>query len=93
VRVLELGSYHAIVACVASGAGFAIVPQSVLATVQCALVAIHSLPKVLSDVSTPLIWRTGEHTPPVVALRELMRTSSSTERQPPRPGIRGARER
>src|SRR5678816_4904403 len=57
VRVLELASYHAIVACVASGAGIAIVPQSVLATVQCALVAVYSLPKVLSDVSTPLIWR------------------------------------
>jgi DNA-binding transcriptional LysR family regulator len=84
VRVLELGSYHAIVACVASGAGIAIVPQSVLATVQCALVAIHPLPKVLSDVSTPLIWRSGEQTPPVVALRELMRTMSSMVDNPPR---------
>jgi len=78
VRVLELGSYHAIVACVASGAGIAIVPPSVLATVQCALVATHSLPKVLSAVSTPLIWRSGEHTPSVVALRELVRTMSAT---------------
>ena len=76
VRVLELGSYHAIVACVASGAGVAIVPQSVLATVQCDLVAVHRLPKVLSDVVTPLIWRSGEHTPPVVALREVMRSAS-----------------
>jgi len=84
VRVLELGSYHAIVACVASGAGIAIVPQSVLATVQCALVAIHPLPKVLSDVSTPLIWRSSEQTPPVVALRELMRTMSSMVDNPPR---------
>jgi len=84
VRVLELGSYHAIVACVASGAGIAIVPQSVLATVQCALVAIHPLPKVLSDVSTPLLWRSGEQTPPVVALRELMRTMSSMVDNPPR---------
>jgi DNA-binding transcriptional LysR family regulator len=83
VRVLELGSYHAIVACVAAGAGIAIVPQSVLATVQSDLVAIHSLPKVLSDVSTPLIWRSGEQTPPVVALRELMRTVSSTSGRPP----------
>lgn len=82
VRVLELGSYHAIVACVASGAGIAIVPQSVLATVQCALVAIHSLPKVLSDVSTPLIWRSGEQAPPVVALRELTRKMSSIPERP-----------
>jgi DNA-binding transcriptional LysR family regulator len=92
MRVLELGSYHAIVACVASGAGIAIVPQSVLATVQCALVAIHRLPKVFSDVSTPLIWRSGEHTPPVVALRELMRTISSAADQPP-PSRGAARSR
>ena len=90
VRVLELGSYHAIVACVASGAGIAIVPQSVLATVQSALVAIHPLPKVLSDVSTPLIWRAGEHAPPVVALRELMRTMASTAARSSRLGARGA---
>jgi DNA-binding transcriptional LysR family regulator len=82
VRVLELGSYHAIVACVASGAGVAIVPQSVLATVQSALVAIHSLPKVLSDVSTPLIWRSGEQGAAVVALRELVRTMPVVGRSP-----------
>jgi DNA-binding transcriptional LysR family regulator len=82
VRVLELGSYHAIVACVASGAGVAIVPQSVLATVQCALVATHPLPKVLSDVSTPLIWRLREQTSSVFALRELMRISSMAGRPP-----------
>ena len=70
---MELGSYHAIVACVAAGAGVAIVPESVLGTVQSALVAVHSLPKVLSDVATPLIWRTGEAAAPVVALRELVR--------------------
>ena len=80
VRVLELASYHAIVACVASGTGVAIVPQSVLATVQCALVAVHSLPKVLSDVLTPLIWRSGEQIAAVVSLRELMRTMSTTGR-------------
>jgi DNA-binding transcriptional LysR family regulator len=84
VRVLELGSYHAIVACVASGAGVAIVPHSVLATVQCALVAIHSLPKVLSEVSTPLIWRSGEHTAPVVALRELIRSMPAVAVRKPR---------
>ena len=33
-RVLDLGSYHAIVACVAAGTGIALVPESVLATVQ-----------------------------------------------------------
>jgi DNA-binding transcriptional LysR family regulator len=84
LRVLELGSYHAIVACVASGTGVAIVPQSVLATVQSSRVAIYPLPKVLSDVVTPLIWRFGENVPPVNALRELIGTVTAGPR--PRSG-------
>ena len=80
LRVLELSSYHAIVACVASGTGVAIVPQSVLATVQSSRVAIYPLPKVLSEVVTPLIWRLGESAPPVNALRELIGTVAAGPR-------------
>jgi DNA-binding transcriptional LysR family regulator len=72
VRVLELGSYHAIVACVASGTGIALVPESVLDTVQAAEVARHRLPKVHAEVTTPLIWRTAETTPAIVALRTVL---------------------
>lgn len=86
VRTLELGSYHAIVACVAAGAGYAVVPESVLATVQCAQVARHPLPKVLAEVVTPLIWRRGEQTPAVAALcataKELARGYASSGVQP-----------
>jgi DNA-binding transcriptional LysR family regulator len=71
VRVLELSSYHAIVACVAAGTGIAIVPESVLDTVQCALVKRHALPKLIANVVTPLVWRTGEQIAAVVALRDL----------------------
>lgn len=71
VRVLELGSYHAIVACVSSGTGVALVPESVLETVQSAQVARHALPKVHSQVVTPLIWRAEDRSPAVMALREL----------------------
>ena len=60
VRVLELASYHAIVACVASGTGIALVPESVLDTVRHAEVARYPLPKVHSQVVTPLIWRALE---------------------------------
>ena len=81
LRVLELSSYHAIVACVASGTGVAIVPQSVLATVQSSRVAVYPLPKVLSDVVTPLIWRSGENTPAVNALRELIRAVAAGSRR------------
>lgn len=84
VRVLELSSYHAIVACVASGTGIAIVPESVLATVQSAQVARHEIPKVLRNVVTPLVWRTGEETPAVVALRDLARLACKAAAPPKR---------
>ena len=72
VRVLELASYHAIVACVASGTGIALVPESVLATVQHANVARHRLPRVRSDVVTPLVWRRNDNAPALAALRDLL---------------------
>jgi DNA-binding transcriptional LysR family regulator len=78
VRVLELSSYHAIVACVASGTGIAIVPESVLDTMNCSLVRRHELPKVLANVVTPLVWRSGEQIPAVVALRELADAKSQS---------------
>src|SRR6185295_14283546 len=70
-RMLEFSSYHAIVACVASGTGIAILPESVLETVQSAQVRRHGLPKVLANVVTPIVWRTGEHLPAVMGLRDL----------------------
>jgi DNA-binding transcriptional LysR family regulator len=75
VRVLELGSYHAIVACVASGTGIAVVPESVLATVHSAQVFRHALPKIHSHVVTPLIWRASEQPAALAALRELLKNS------------------
>ena len=72
VRVLELSSYHAIVACVASGTGIALVPESVLDTVQHAAVARHALPKVHGQVTTPLIWRAADHSAALLALRKVL---------------------
>ena len=71
VRVLELGSYHAIVACVASGTGIALVPESVLEVVQHAQVARHPLPKVHGQLTTPLIWRAADASPALLALRRI----------------------
>jgi DNA-binding transcriptional LysR family regulator len=74
MRVLNLGSYHAIVACVASGAGIALVPESVLETVHGAQVKRHRLAAPHADVVTPLIWRAREESAAVMALEdELMR--------------------
>jgi DNA-binding transcriptional LysR family regulator len=72
-RVLELGSYHAIVACVAAGSGIAIVPESVLNTLQDSPVARYPLPKVLGRIVTPLIWRKAEQSVAVTALLSLVR--------------------
>jgi DNA-binding transcriptional LysR family regulator len=72
LRVLELNSYHAIVACVASGTGIALVPESVLDTMPDTHVLRHAIPKAQANISTPLVWRHGEISPPVLALRTLI---------------------
>jgi len=69
-RFLELGSYHAIVACVASGAGIALVPRSVLQTVRRREgLSVHRLRVALARSTTSLVWRTGEASPPLQALQ------------------------
>ena len=80
-RMLELGSYHAIIACVASGTGIALVPESVLSTMPQAPVQIHPLPKTLADVRTPLVWRDGEISLPVIALRTLVASFKKSTRR------------
>lgn len=51
----KLSSYHAIVACVASGTGVAVVPESVLETLDTSMVRRHTLPRVHADRMTYLI--------------------------------------
>ena len=75
LRVLELNSYHAIVACVASGTGIALVPESVLDTMPDTPVLRHAIPKAQANIATPLVWRHGEISPPVLALRALVAAS------------------
>jgi DNA-binding transcriptional LysR family regulator len=71
-RVLDLSSYHAIVACVAAGTGIALVPESVLDTMPHANVRRHAIPKAQSQITTPLVWRRGEISASVLALRTLL---------------------
>jgi DNA-binding transcriptional LysR family regulator len=71
-RVLDLSSYHAIVACVAAGTGVALVPESVLDTMPQANVRRHPIPKAQSQITTPLVWRRGEISASVLALRTLL---------------------
>ncbi len=73
IGALELGSYHAIVACVGAGTGIALVPESVLDTLPLAQVLRHPLPRHQADIVTPLIWRTEEQSAALVALRKQLK--------------------
>ena len=69
-RVLELGSYHAIVACVAAGSGIAIMPRSVLDVVKAHdEVAVFPLPPTVARTTTCLVWRRGHSSVALAALR------------------------
>ena len=71
-RILDLGSYHAIVACVAAGTGVAIVPAEVLdQAVLGASVQRHQLPARLRTNRTHLAWP-GEASAPLRALADLL---------------------
>lgn len=73
LRILEMHSYHAIVACVAAGAGIALVPESVLEIVDDRHIARHSVPRVHETFVTPLVWRTNEASRALMALIESLK--------------------
>lgn len=56
-RIVELGSYHAIIACAAAGGGSGIVPASVLSTLSAGKnVRRHPLPKPIGISRTYVVW-------------------------------------
>ena len=72
-RTFEVASYHAMLACVAAGVGYALAPRSVLATSSARdSVRIHRLEKRPWRLTTWLIWRRGDRSRAVEALRELV---------------------
>ena len=73
-RVMEYGSYHAIVACAAAGGGIAVVPRSVLrATGMEGQLAVHPLPARIAQAKTMLVWRRGHQSSALDALREMLK--------------------
>lgn len=69
-KLLELSSYHAIIACVASGTGIAIVPRSVLTTVHVSdSFATYPMPAEQAHLKTHLVWRQDEISPALRALQ------------------------
>src|SRR6185369_10157695 len=78
-RLLDLGSYHAIVACVAAGTGLGIVPKEVLdQTMLSGAVKRHRLPARLRANRTHLAW-TGEASAPLRALLDLVPALSGAQ--------------
>ncbi len=72
-RVMEYGSYHAIIACAAAGGGIAIVPRSVLRVSGLEPnVAVHALPAQLAQARTLLVWRRGERSSALEALQKAL---------------------
>lgn len=79
-RILEFGSYHAIVACVAAATGIGIISTELL---DCAVLGTavqrHPLPSKLRVNRTHLVW-SGEASPPLQALIDLL--PAMRDRQP-----------
>jgi DNA-binding transcriptional LysR family regulator len=72
-RVIELGSYHAMLGCVAAGMGIALLPRSVLATFpENMRLKVHKLPPGENRVETVMIWRKGAGSPNILALEKLL---------------------
>ena len=71
-RVLEFASYQAMIACVAAGTGFAVVPKSVLEALRATRsIRQHALPKRFSHNRTYLVWN-GDPSPSLHGLVSLL---------------------
>jgi DNA-binding transcriptional LysR family regulator len=71
-RTLELASYQAMIACVAAGTGFALVPRSLLAALKAAKdVRQHELPARVRRNHTHLVWK-GTPSAALVRLQEAL---------------------
>jgi DNA-binding transcriptional LysR family regulator len=72
-RVLELGSYHAMLGCVLAGMGAALLPRSVLDTFpEAKRLTVYPLGKEVDSLRTLMIWRKDAITPKVRALVDIL---------------------
>jgi DNA-binding transcriptional LysR family regulator len=75
-RIMEFASYQAMIACVAAGTGYAVVPKSVLETLRATKsVRQHSLPERISHNRTYLVWH-GDPSPSLRCLLSLLVTAT-----------------
>lgn len=72
-RIVEVGSYHVILGCVAIGMGVALVPASVLATfAERSLLGVHPLGTKFRYARTRLIWRKEAPQAKILALKSVL---------------------
>ena len=75
-RVMEFNSYQAMIACVAAGSGFAVVPKSVLEALRASKsVRQHALPKRFSHNRTYIVWH-GDPSSSLQCLLSLLVTAA-----------------
>ena len=73
-RVVELGSYHAILGCAIAGMGVALMPRSVLNTyTERGKLSVHELRGTLRKSRTLLVWRKDTPLANVTAFAEILR--------------------
>jgi DNA-binding transcriptional LysR family regulator len=93
-RVMEYGSYHAIVACVAAGSGIAVVPQSVIRALRPERqVRMYALPKDIAVAKTQLAWRQGHRSGALDALRTTLEREARAKPGAASPASRSAPRR
>jgi DNA-binding transcriptional LysR family regulator len=74
-RIVELGSYHAMLGCAVAGMGVALIPESLLATFSGrAGLSEHRLAGITGRSETVLAWRAGTQSPRVKALIDLLQS-------------------
>jgi DNA-binding transcriptional LysR family regulator len=72
-RTIELGSYHAMLGCVAAGMGVALLPKSVLSTFpERKRLSVHAMSSGEKWAATVLIWRKGTGSPKLQALKHML---------------------
>lgn len=72
-RTIELGSYHAMLGCVLTGMGAALVPKSVIATFpESRRLRINTLPDGQNRIRTLLIWPRNSRSPKIEGLRRIL---------------------
>lgn len=73
-RIIEMGSYHAMLGCAVAGMGISLMPKRVLdAFPDKDQLSTHPLPKGQNVAQTVLIWRKGAHSPKIDALVQILK--------------------